>query len=215
MKNLLVFLAGAIVGAGGTLLWLRKDFNEKLEEERCRVDELEKKIDNNTEQVKKNTEKVQKTTKNLAKKARNYNKMCEDLQYKNAEESVSGPEALIREDRDDRDVEDDADDLPFLEHSDAPKEGLADEPYAISEKDFIHDEKEDFDKVTLFYYADDILAEEDGTVIEDPKYLVGNNWKDYIGKYVDDEAFVRNERVSTDYNIVCEDLRYSDEFGEE
>ena len=63
-------------------------------------------------------------------------------------------------------------------------------------------------------YQDDILAEEEGTVIEDPKYLVGEDWKKHIGKYVEDEAFIRNERVTTDYNIVCENLTYADEFGE-
>lgn len=212
MKNVLIFLGGAVVGAFGALVWLRKDFQEKLEETEAKINAVESQVEANTEKVKKNSEKVQNTTKKLAKKARDYSKMCEKLEYKAADGPKSDLEALIREDRDETEAAEDEDDLPFEEAS----EGPAREPYAISDQDFIHGSKEDFEKVTIFYYREDnVLAEEDGTVIEDWKYNVGEDWKDYIGKFVDDEAFIRNEKTSTDYNIVCEDMKYSDEFGDD
>ena len=211
MKNLLIFLGGAVCGAVGALWYLRKDYQDKLEEAEARLNAIEEQVEENTKVVEKNAEKITKTTAKLAKKARDYSKMCEKLKYKDENGPVSAIEALVREDRDSGESAEEEDDLPF----EGPSEGLNDVPYEISDKDFIHDGKEDYDKVTLFYYrGDDVLAEEDGTVVEDWTYNVGENWKDAIGKFVDDEAFIRNERRSTDYNIVCEDMSYSDEFGD-
>ena len=212
MKNLLIFLGGAVCGAVGALWYLRKDYEAKLEEAEVRLNAVEEQVEENIKVVEKNAEKITKTTAKLAKKARDYSKMCEKLQYKDENGPVSAVEALIREDREKDESVDQEDDLPFK----GPSEGLNDVPYGISDKDFIHDGKEDFDKVTIFYYrGDDVLAEEDGTVIKDWKYNVGEDWKDQIGRFVDDEAFIRNERIGTDYNIVCEDMSYTDEFGEE
>lgn len=212
MKNILIFLGGAVCGAVGALWYLRKDYEAKLEEAEVRLNAVEEQVEENTKKVEENTKKITKNASKLAKKARDYSKMCEKLQYKDENGPVSAVEALIREDREKDESVDQEDDLPF----EGPSEGLNDVPYGISDKDFIHDGKEDFDKVTIFYYrGDDVLAEEDGTVIEDWKYNVGEDWKDQVGRFVDDEAFIRNERTGTDYNIVCEDMSYTDEFGED
>lgn len=212
MKEILIFVGGAIVGAAGALFWLRKDFEEKLEEAQSRIETVEEQIDENTKKVEKNAEKIKSTTAKLNKKVRDYSKMCEKNGYSAKKGSQSDVEALIRDDRNDGEESEGEDDLPF----EGPSEGIADNPYPISEDDYIYTNKEDFEKVTLFYYrGDGVLAEEDGTVVEDWRYNVGEDWQDSIGKFTEDEAFIRNEKLSTDYNIVCEDLNYSDEFGEE
>ena len=212
MKEVFIFLGGVVVGAAGAIFWLRKEFEGKLEEAEMRLDAVEKQVDKNTKTVKENAEKVTKNAAKLNKKVREYNKMCEKHGYSAQNTSESGVEALVREERVKNVSDDDADDVPFI----GPSEGPSDEPYAISDTEFIHDEKESYSKVTLFYYrGDDILAEEDGTVVEDWKYNVGDDWKEYISKFVEDEAFIRNDRISTDYNIVCEDMSYSDEFGDD
>lgn len=215
MKNVLIFVGGMVVGAAGALFWLRKEFNAKLEEAQMRIETIEKEVEDNTKKVEKNSKKINSTTAKMNRKVREYNKMCEKHGYSTENSDKSDVEALIRDSRKDLDSEDGDDDLPFEEPS-SPSEGIASEPYAISDKDFIYGNKEDFEKVTVFYYrGDDILAEEDGTVIEDWRYNVGEDWKDAIGKFIEDEAYIRNEKLSTDYNIVCEDLNYSDEWGEE
>lgn len=212
MKEIIIFLGGVVVGAAGAVFWLRKEFEGKLEEAEMRLDAVEKQVDENTKTVEKNAEKVTKNAAKLNKKVREYNKMCEKHGYSAQNTSESGVEALVREERVKNVSDDDADDVPFT----GPSEGPSDEPYAISDTEFIHDEKENYTKVTLFYYrGDDILSEEDGAVVEDWKYNVGEDWKEYIGKFVEDEAFIRNDRISTDYNIVCEDMSYSDEFGDD
>ena len=215
MRGFIIFVTGAAFGAAGTLMWLRKDFDEKLEEAKYQLNNVEKRIDENTEKVEKRSKRTQRTIDILNKKVKEYEAEIKKLQYGAVEGSQSGVEALVREDRDSGVSGDGEDDLPFTARPDGPKEGLVDTPYPISERDFIDDGKEDFDKVTLFYYTDDVLSEEDGAVIEDPGYLLGEDWKDSIGKFVPGEAFIRNEKRGTDYNVVCEEMRYSDEFRED
>jgi hypothetical protein len=97
--------------------------------------------------------------------------------------------------------------------SDSPKEGPIDEPYGISVDDFLVGNKE-FDKTTLTYYkGDGVLATEEGDVVEDIPYILGEFWEQNIGKYEDSVAYIRNERAGTDYEVVCEDRNYTDDYA--
>lgn len=83
-----------------------------------------------------------------------------------------------------------------------------DTPYVISPEEF--DENDDYDTVSLTYYSDGVLADEQGNIIEDVDSLVGKDSLNHFGEYEDDSVFVRNDRLMTDYEILADTQRYVD-----
>lgn len=81
-------------------------------------------------------------------------------------------------------------------------------PYVISPEDF--NELEGFTPVSLTYFADEVLADERGVVVEDPEELIGDGLQ-HFGEYEEDSVFVRNELLKCDYEIL-RDLGTYEEF---
>lgn len=75
-----------------------------------------------------------------------------------------------------------------------------DEPYAITAEEFA--ELEDYETVTLYYYADDVLTDELGNVIDDPEDTVGTDTLDAFNESYLDSIYVRNDARKTDYEIL-------------
>lgn len=82
------------------------------------------------------------------------------------------------------------------------------EPYVISPEEF--NELEDFDVVSLTYYADDILTDDRNEIIEDINGTIGVDSLNHFGEYEDDSVFVRNELLKVDYEILRDLRNYSD-----
>lgn len=183
-KYVATFTVGAVIGAVGTLLWLRKEYNKKVEEA---VIEHDKNKNVQTEEKEKTEEAP--TEKRVNKK------MPSAVETINAE--------LIRKHKY---VSDDVE--ATVRTDDTQKET----PYGISGDEFLMDKKE-YDKISLMYYDDGVLATEDGTVVDDILYVLGPNWKQEIGKYDDDVAYIRNDRIGADYEVIREHLDYSAEYG--
>ena len=190
-KYVAAFGIGAVLGAAGTLLWLRKEYNKKVEEA---VVEQQKKQEVETKKIepitKDDVKQAQETDKNFNKA---YEKMNRELLKRHGYTSDEA-ESVVREE------------LPADE-----KETL----YGISDEDFLMSKREN-DKVTLVYYeGDNVLATEDGTVVEDVLYVLGPHWMKEVGKYEGDAAYIRNERAGADYEIIVQHMNYSDEYGPE
>ena len=101
----------------------------------------------------------------------------------------------------------------YLEHSAVKEEEkpLVDRPYVISPDEF--SEFEDYEPITLTYYADGVLADDEDNIVEDVDAMVGFESLNHFGEYEDDCVFVRNDRVKCDYEIL-KDLRdFSDVVG--
>lgn len=81
-------------------------------------------------------------------------------------------------------------------------------PFVISPDDF--GLIDDFEQITLEYYADGILADEDQSIIENVEDLVGFDSLSHFGEYEDDCVCVRNERYRVDYEILRNNIRYAD-----
>lgn len=82
-----------------------------------------------------------------------------------------------------------------------PKEGLSD-PYTISPDQFVN-EQPFFDKITLEYYDDGILCEEiSDEIIDDISGTIGMESLNKFGEYEEDVVYIRNERISTDYEVI-------------
>lgn len=81
-------------------------------------------------------------------------------------------------------------------------------PYVISPDEF--GEFKDYDTISLTYYADQILVDDEGDKIEDVDDVVGMESLTHFGEYEDDSVFVRNDRLKCDYEILMDERTYSE-----
>lgn len=85
-------------------------------------------------------------------------------------------------------------------------------PYVIPPEQF--GDNEDYDEISLTYYADKVLVDEDDEVIEDVDDMIGLESLNHFGEYEDDSVFVRNDERKCDYEILL-DQRLHDYYGED
>jgi hypothetical protein len=66
--------------------------------------------------------------------------------------------------------------------------------------------------VSLTYYADGVLVDEYGDVIDpaDVESMIGADFERHFGEYEEDSVFVRNDRLETDYEILRDYSKYSE-----
>jgi hypothetical protein len=88
------------------------------------------------------------------------------------------------------------------------EEQMSMRPYVISPEDF--GEHDDYETISLTYYADGTLTDSTDEPIEDVEYVVGEDSLTHFGEYEDDSVFVRNDRLRTDYEILLDTRNYSD-----
>lgn len=81
-------------------------------------------------------------------------------------------------------------------------------PYVISPDDF--GEFEDYSRISLVYYADQILADDDDELVDDIDNTVGIDSLSHFGEYEDDSVFVRNDALKCDYEILLDTRKYSE-----
>lgn len=79
-------------------------------------------------------------------------------------------------------------------------------PYVISPDEF--SEIEHYQTMTLFYYSDGILADEEQEVIEDIDGCIGIESLKHFGEYADDAVYVRNDRQRIDYEILLDERKF-------
>ncbi len=87
-----------------------------------------------------------------------------------------------------------------------------DRPYIIIPEEF-SDDFEDYEKITLTYYADHFLADDNDQLIENIDDIVGFESLNCFKKYEDDSVFVRNDRLKCDYEILLDQRTYSNVIG--
>lgn len=86
-------------------------------------------------------------------------------------------------------------------------EKMASRPYVISPYDF--GEIDGYNTISLTYYADGILEDEDGEVVTGVNELIGSDALLTFGEYEDDSVFVRNEHLQTDFEILKDYRTYA------
>ena len=87
-------------------------------------------------------------------------------------------------------------------------EAVGTRPYVIPPEDFGDDP--DYKTVSLTYYADKVLTDEDNHVINPGRIddLIGEDSLTHFGEYEEDSVFVRNEKRKTDYEILLDMSKY-------
>lgn len=68
---------------------------------------------------------------------------------------------------------------------------------------------DDYDKITLTYYADGVLADDGDGLIENPDDVVGSDFASHFGDYEDDSIFIRNDKYGACYEILRSYENYS------
>jgi hypothetical protein len=79
-------------------------------------------------------------------------------------------------------------------------EPMVKDPYVIAPYDF--GEIDGYNQISLTYYSDGILEDEDGGIVKDVDELLGVGSLNTFGEYEDDSVFVRNEFLKTDFEIL-------------
>ena len=222
MKNLLIFLFGAGIGAGGTLIWLRKGIKKDLEEMRVKAVEQAK------EEL-QNEMNMPFTTEEDDRKRDDHMEGAVAKGRVDSEEDRMAPVAPVSVDPQVKTayhklVQNTAEGTVTVEVTEIgtvdgdPEAGfLSDDEVNGGIYEIDPDEYEDnkgFEKEEYIYYrGDGIMATENGTIIPAPAKMVGGEWASCVGHYIPRVAHIRNTRCLTDYEIHVEDCAYADEFG--
>lgn len=90
--------------------------------------------------------------------------------------------------------------------------GVNCDPYVIPPDEFGDDDEQE--KITLYYWADQVLTDENYEPVEDVEATVGFESLTSFGQYEEDATYVRNLGFRCDYEILIEERRY-DEFCRE
>lgn len=83
-----------------------------------------------------------------------------------------------------------------------------DKPYVIEPEEF--GEIDEYERIGLTYYSDNILADDNDELVEDVDTIVGVDSLSHFGEFEEDSVFVRNDRLKCDYEILLDQRRYSD-----
>ena len=75
-------------------------------------------------------------------------------------------------------------------------------------------EYEDYDQVSLTYYADGILADEDDTILNLDE-VIGEDAVNHIGDYEDDAVHVRNDARKVYYEVLVDERSYKTVTGKD
>lgn len=180
--NFAMFMAGATVGAAATWLYLKKYYEQIAQEEIDSVKAVfaERKPDFNTNNDEQNDNQHKADIAKLKPDLVDYAAQLQKEGYTN-----------------------------YTEHSqkntaEEKDESMSDKPYIISPEEF--GDYDNYTQISLTYYSDGVLADDEDEIVEDISETVGEDFADHFGDYEDDSVFVRNDRLRCDYEI-CRDNR--------
>ncbi len=82
----------------------------------------------------------------------------------------------------------------------------SDKPYIIPPEEFGNDD--DYEIISLVYYADEVLTDDINDVIYDWESTVGEDFPEHFGEYEEDSVFVKNDRLKCYYEILRDESDY-------
>lgn len=187
--KMFIFAAGILTGSlctwYSTKKYYEKIANDEIESMKewlaRRVEEQDEKAE---EQSSEPAEKP--TSPSMKPNLMEYAAMVKDLGYTDYSRRTEEPEKEAKEDEE-------VDDM--------------DRPHVIEPEEF---GECDYEEVSLTYYADGVLTDEQDNPIEDVDSMVGEDYAEHFGEYEDDSVFVRNDRLQTDFEILADQRNYSD-----
>ena len=202
MKNFFTFVTGLVIGSVVTYVVVKDKFEKIAQEEIDSVKEVfgrrvEKEADKKVEKI------AEKEVENIRKEYNDYSSLTKNYTSYSKDETEGDDCAQVEDGDDCAQVEDgDEDGVEIFE---VERASNSDRPYVIDPWDF--GGEDGYDTITLNYYADGVLTDDDNNVIEDEEIdeIVGKDFAEHFGEYEKDCVCVRNDRLKTDYEI-CRDL---------
>lgn len=187
LKNLIIFGVGVAIGFGAAYYIEKKKFQKIADDEINSMAEYYKQKSNKEEKEEKEPSKSQFTAKtndlkDLAKmyQPEDENKDVDPGYYSNP--------------------------YPFVD--DHPTEGPQETPYSITPEQFTN-EKRNFEKVTLFYFeGNDVLTDDMERTTESIEASIGRENLDKFGEFEEDVAYIRNDRLGIDYEVIRQHATY-------
>ena len=179
IRTVLIFAAGTITG--GTAVWavIREKYKQLAAEEIESVKEAYHKKEEPVDDAELND---QMTTDDIMERIKQAQDICAKAGYSTSD--------LVREERKD----------DSMNNSDVC------EPYVIPPEEA---GENGYDIVSLTFYSDGVLTDENDEPISNPQQLVGSDFEFHFGEYESDSVFVRNDPMETDYEILADDKECS------
>lgn len=99
--------------------------------------------------------------------------------------------------------------LGYKDYGEKKGEDEVAKPYVIKPEEFGQTD-EDYDLISLNYYADDVLTDDFDDIIEDVEGTVGEDSLSHFGEYENDTVYVRNDARKVDYEICLDNRKFSE-----
>jgi hypothetical protein len=183
-KNLIILTIGAGIGGIGTYLYLKRKYDEILQEEIASVKEVFSKRDINID-----SKKIAKIAKAAMTKPDiiDYSATIDSLAYRGCPGGAPGASGMIKEE----DTEETTvNDLAYIP------------PYEVGSD-------EEYDAIVLTYYSDGYLVDENNELVENVDDTVGVNFAENFGEYDEDLMYVRNDRLKCYFEVQLDSREYT------
>lgn len=92
-------------------------------------------------------------------------------------------------------------------------EGGQDRPYVVTPEEFGN--ADEYDIISLNYYADGIVSDDWGDKIKDLEATIGEDFASHYGEYEEDAVYIRNDRLKVEYEVLKSLSKYSEMFPAE
>ena len=192
IKDLFLITAGAAIGSAVTFKLMRDKYEQIVQEEIDSVKEVFSKKKDESDDIDEVVDEETDVKAEVKVDLDDYVKELEKREYTNYSQAAEKTNPLEKEcKKEERNVE---------------------KPYVISPEEF--GEFDDYEQISLTYYADHILADDMDELVENLDEVVGFDSLNHFGEYEDDTVFVRNDRLRCDYEICCDLRTYSEVVGE-
>lgn len=186
LTNTLIFFTGVVAGAAGAWYFLKERYEALTEEE---IESVKAAYAAREQAL---TDEVEETKGHLAAQyqppekpdLKDYAKKLQEEGYVDYSRTVAPGRPTTRKEEP----------LP-----------VSPTPYVISPEEF--GEMDGYTQISLTYFADGVVADEDDEPLEDAEEIIGDAL-DHFGEYEDDSVFVRNDAKRCDYEILKDNRRF-------
>lgn len=193
ITGFMIFIFGAAIGSVVTWQYTKKKYEQIAQEE---IDSVKETFSKLKAKNKDNESEKNNNVRTIVEKAKDKPSIMEYAAWlrKQGYTNYSDTDSLSED--------------PNASEEEVDENMTNDKPYIISPDEF--GEYYDYDTISLTYYADQVLVDEDDEIVEDIEGTVGFESLNAFGMYEDDSVFVRNDRLKCDYEILLDQRKYSD-----
>lgn len=199
--NAIVFVVGAAIGSAVTYAVMKPKYERIIQEE--------------VDAFKKDFVECMVEMQTVSDEEESEDEDEDEDEYRPSQINWDELEDLDEEELEENDPEEELAEYEAIARHYTNEEGgaveVAKNPYVISPFDF--GELDGYKQISLTYYADGVLEDDDQEIVRDVDELIGAGSLNTFGEYEDDSVFVRNERLRVDFEILKDYRTYEEATG--